>query len=365
MRMCARQLGFQPFPSKEAAGDGWLWHPRADLGQLIRAPADVPIEPDAWLHRGSSRPVTPLDGARCRGWYNAEMTEANSAADRTSSAAEADSACGKCGWPVGLRERECIVCKIDVGFPNVRFASRECEKSALAERFERARADLLSPELFEECCSKLMSSSAVMNRKLGPLFDWVNGQQQLFSTFHRQVQAGHRAPARDGYDQQRQAAESTISPYFFEDLNIAALSLDGHGMEYYGPYTVELRDSTFAHRASVFTENPFRFAERYQVTSGSQPPFGHRAPWNQRHLVAMAKVAPQLGEGVQLADVLMSRDRNSDQCDFVEVHIFGSLHASSIARVTGPAPADPEDAILWRRIKRLLGELGADVVETL
>jgi hypothetical protein len=49
MRVCERRLGFAAFPSAEAAEDGWMWRPRADLAGNIQPPAAQPISPAAWL----------------------------------------------------------------------------------------------------------------------------------------------------------------------------------------------------------------------------------------------------------------------------------------------------------------------------
>jgi len=35
MRMCSRHLGFKPFPSPNASGDGWMWRSRPDLARII------------------------------------------------------------------------------------------------------------------------------------------------------------------------------------------------------------------------------------------------------------------------------------------------------------------------------------------
>lgn len=49
MRMCERLLGFAPFPSAEAAGDGWMWRLRESLRGVVKPPATVPVSPGVWM----------------------------------------------------------------------------------------------------------------------------------------------------------------------------------------------------------------------------------------------------------------------------------------------------------------------------
>ncbi|HVY84469.1 MAG TPA: hypothetical protein VG943_05015 [Caulobacterales bacterium] len=250
----------------------------------------------------------------------------------------------------------------------MRFAQRPSECDALRERLEAARKSLAPDRqaVFDACVDDLNASHVVMNRSIGDLADWLQDKLLLHYCYHAQVRLGRRVPSDNVYDLQRKSAENTVNPFFFEDLSIAALSLDGKGMPYYGPYTVRLKEKALAHRATVFTENPFIFTKRHNVTAGELPPPGHRAPWQERASVAMAKIGAKLAEAFTppLPRLLMSNDRDSSECDFVEVHIFGSLHASSIESVAGPAPSIPEDAVLWSSAKRKLAQLGARVEET-
>ncbi|ANP45659.1 hypothetical protein [Candidatus Viadribacter manganicus] len=218
--------------------------------------------------------------------------------------------------------------------------------------------------IFEQLAERVELSKAVMNRRLGPLYNWVASESQLFYSYHQLVKQGHRRPNEDTYDKQRIAAESAISPYFFDQLNIATLSLDGRGLTYYGPYTITLKEKTIAHRTTVFTENPFHFLARHNVVAGSEPPVGFRSGWEDRARVVMAKLGAQLGGSEtedDFAKRLMNGDLGSDKSDFIELHIFGSMHASSIASVRGPDPADPEDIPIWRTVRRKLEALGAQV----
>lgn len=275
--------------------------------------------------------------------------------------------CTMCGWSIGLIERECLVCKSDVGFPNVRYAERADEKEALAQRVEEAKRTLAAePQTPPRRLEELRTTRAVMNRHLGALSEWLENREQIFHSYHHQVRTGLTAPTQSAFDEQRITADNAINPYYYESLNFAALSLDGQGMTCYGPYTVALRETTFAHRTTVFTGNPFDFLKVHQVVAGAAAPLGHRAPWRDRGELALAKLAAKHANASKsdLSALVMGPDRSSHGCDYIEVHIFGSIHASSIELVRGPRPALARDRPIWNRIKRKLAELGAQVEET-
>ena len=180
--------------------------------------------------------------------------------------------CGNCGAAVTLQESNCPVCRTPAGFPNVKVASSTKEATALTARYDSAmvsaRARGVTAELlaFEDAVAT--GSEAVMNRSLGALSTWINGQSDLFLSFWHQVKYLGRHPTETEWDQNRQAAEAAINPYDYEELNFAALTLDGRGMIYYGPYSVIFKSLAIAHRASVFDSNPFDFCKTHHVVAG-------------------------------------------------------------------------------------------------
>ena len=52
--------------------------------------------------------------------------------------------------------------------------------------------------------------------------------------------------------------------------------------------------------------------------------------------------------------ILMNSDRDSDKCDFIEVHIYEKVGRDAIEAVTGPIPSDQDDKLLWKQVKRKL-----------
>lgn len=277
--------------------------------------------------------------------------------------------CRKCGADVPLSFRECPVCSTEAGFPNVRIAEQPAETNALEARYSEAmtsaRARGISTELhaFEEAVG---NSRAIMNRSLGALSDWLNGASELFISFHKQVEHLGRTPADTEWDQQRQAAEAAINPYCYQELIFAALTLDGRGMTYYGPYSVTLRSITIEERATVFEQNPFLFNRIHHVIAGQSPPLGYRATWPSRGRLAVAKLQSKIvagAAGVAFAEILMEPRRNESDCDFVEAHIFGPVNRKGIERIVGPAPSNRPDRTVWKQVVRKAKELGVTVEE--
>jgi len=283
--------------------------------------------------------------------------------------------CGKCGRFVPQHLRDCEGCSTPHGFPNVKVANSAKEVSALAVRYNdamisaKARGLIFEVLAFENVTAAV--SKAVMNRSLGALSSWLNGPSEFFYSFWHQMKHQGRRPSETEWDQQRQAAggrrqaaEAAINPFYYEELNFAALTLDGRGMFYYGPYSVILKSLNIEDRASVFDRNPFSFLRTHRVIGGQSPPSGYRASWKDRARVAVAKLHPHISPGRDFPDILMEKRRGEADCDFVEVHVFGVINRVAIERIVGPQPSKRADRAIWKQIVRKANELGAEVEVT-
>lgn len=275
--------------------------------------------------------------------------------------------CTVCGTDVQPQIRNCLGCGGDVGFPNVRFASRPEEQDALQKRFSDAQKLAVArgtTKEFQSFMDEAGYSRAVMNRHLAALSNWIESTNPLFGSFHKQVDQTARMPTASNYDMQRESAESAVNPFFFKEINYAALSLDETGMRFYGPYCLVLKDVMLKDRSTIFEENPFEFNQRHRVISGQLPPHGFRTVWQDRGRLAATKLQHKIErrmQPIEFPKVLMEDRRDEPDCDYVEVHIYGDLHRTSIEKVIGPEPASRQDRAVWRRTARALKKLGAVV----
>jgi hypothetical protein len=280
------------------------------------------------------------------------------------------SECPACGNEVALSDKSCLVCgSSEIGFQNVRAARLPSEVDALAVRFGEAQISISARNVTNEASqfAKIVhESKAVMARSLGALAAWVNGDSPLYKTFHHQITEG-RAPEDNKYDKTRAATEAMIHPFWFQEISYAALTSNELGLDYYGAYSVLLRTSTIEKRATVFEENPYVFFKRHSVSIGEQMPFGYRADWENRPVLAMAKLHSKLKKGMDsknFGEVLIDSSSKTGEADCIEVNIYGPIHHKCIESVSGPKPKRRPDQILWKQINRKLVTLGATVAET-
>src|SRR5690242_2288098 len=114
-----------------------------------------------------------------------------------------------------------------------------------------------------------------------------------------------------------------------------------------------LKDVAIADRATVFEENSVSFCERHELGVARQLPAGHRATWEDRALLAIAKLEPKLAAGTTAKDFPGIVLAECEQ-DFIEVHIFGSLSRKSIERIVARCPKSEADRILLDEVKRFV-----------
>jgi hypothetical protein len=277
--------------------------------------------------------------------------------------------CKRCTSPIPAHVERCVVCGEDVGFPNVRAAETADEEAALQRRLAAARTAATARGaigVLNDFGAAVKNSRAVLARPLGDLDALAKGKNVLYISFHSQVRAGSRIPEDNDWDRGRAAAESTIHPIYFERISYTALSLDGFGVLWWGDYSITLKEIHIASRTTVFEENPFIFCQRHRVIAGKRPPLGYRATWQKRNELAMAKLADKLKATTAPKDfpsILLNEATSREDADFVECHIYGSVHPTSIERVIGPRPKGGPDLVLWKSVSNALRKAGVIVEE--
>jgi hypothetical protein len=253
--------------------------------------------------------------------------------------------CDKCGQPVQESLCRCHSCGNDIGFPNVRAANSTEEQAALSERVrgaygrasERGCADQL-----REFHSHAARSSAVVAMSARKARNLLSDASELHASYHKRLSAGTTLPKANRFDQIREATDAKLFPNYFREMTFAALALDGRGSCYYGSVSLEIKAIAIDARATVFESNSLLFMDHLPQSDPIPP--GKRAGWDRRHDLAVAKLEPRIDvlSSIAAYPQLLLSQNPSDDADFVEVHIYGSLHRSAVARV---AMADPSDAI--------------------
>lgn len=269
----------------------------------------------------------------------------------------------KCDSDIPNHVTLCIVCGVNVGYPNVRFAERPEERAALEHRLADARissAGRGSTEQLNAFGQAVSSSKAVICKALGDLDNMLKSDGQLMQAYHPAVRAQLRVPQNNEFDSVREANDARISPHFYQSLHFGALSLDNRGVPHYGPFAIRMREIRTANRATVFEENPIKFLEAHPPGRNKPLPYGFRAIWSDRQKLAMAKLHSKIQPVTKdddFPDILMEKADNPDgYTDFIEVHIYGDVHPKAFEHVRAEMPTDEVDKLLWERMKNRLDQ---------
>jgi hypothetical protein len=262
--------------------------------------------------------------------------------------------CPRCSSQIRGNERNCPTCGNDVGYPTVRAAKEYEEKAALAKRYKEALENASRRQCGEAVVAfleSLTSSVAVICRSPSKVKELVSSANELYANFYQLVGAGARRPEGTKMDLQRRIADSIMFPYYENEIRFATLSLDGVGATAYGDCSIVLKDIAISERATVFEENSVLFCEKLRLGVASLLPPGYRATWEDRAMLATAKLEPRIGPATNAAEFPAILIGGTGQ-DFVEVHIFGALGRDSIERIVARKPKTESDRILLEEIKR-------------
>ena len=275
--------------------------------------------------------------------------------------------CPVCHEQVRPHERHCVACQTDCGFPNVRAASEDDEQQALDQRVREAenRADANGTRpILDKLRAAAGRTKAVRVRSLGDVYALVQRDDQLFGTFHDLKGAGLLRPSATEIEASRQSAEPLVFLNYHERIQFAALTLDDQAPFNYGNCAMVFQEAKIAHRATVFEENCVLFCRRHHL-GPAQPtvPPGHRATWERRADLIVAKLGPRLVPGSNesgFAALLLSIGSDPTQDDFVEVHIYERIHRSALEYVVVKVTRASDDTV----IEDMKSILGGDRVRT-
>jgi hypothetical protein len=263
--------------------------------------------------------------------------------------------CPRCSFD-DVREFEllCPACLKELGYPNVRAAKELAEKTALDHRYKQAlsAAGMGSyTDVLLRFQAALRSSQAVICRSISKTKDLVSNKNELYASFYELIGAGARRPEKTKVERQRLVADDLLFPFYKNEIRFAALSLDGIGVTSYGICSMVLRDIAISDRTTVFEQNSLDFCISRSLGSDKPVPPGFRALWGDRELLGCAKLYSRLDDktdDASFASILLSDG------DFIEVHIYGSLHRASLERIIIKGPLRGPDKVLLSEIRRAI-----------
>ncbi len=250
--------------------------------------------------------------------------------------------CDHCDNEFLITASPCPHCAGRGHFPNVALADTDVEKKELARRYREAVDDAGQ----RGCADRLRAfeteagrSEAVIARSLHETQRLANQDNEVYATYHQLTEIEFRIPDGDSWDVLRKVTDSALFGNYMKHIRFAALSLDGLGLMSYGEYAWVLRENMIAHRASVFEENSVMFMDRMdiRVADVDQLPKGHRATWQDRSKLCVAKLAAMIDSDTPaeaFPKLLLRQGSNSEEDDeFVEVHIGGPITVRTIERI--------------------------------
>lgn len=93
-------------------------------------------------------------------------------------------------------------------------------------------------------------------------------------------------------------------------------------------------------------------------------PPGYRATWAERHVLAKAKLQPEIRPttvSAEFAGILARDGGGTANSDFIEVHIFGAITRNTIESVHARKPKTKEDRVIWNKMARSMSDMGIGI----
>ncbi len=279
--------------------------------------------------------------------------------------------CSNCGEDISRHiQPNCPRCFHAIGPPNVREVSRPKEKKALTTRYETALETSQEDGSYANLSNldaAMLKTCAVINVDLDFLHAFLTNEKVQYSTYMLLVRSAVRIPAEQQDDRRRTSIESMFFGSYAEHIRYAALSLDGSGVTSYGPFAMQLSDVAIAERATLLEENSFDFIDTYAMRPGDAVPPGYRSTWQDRHKIAVAKLAERVSEKTTQDDhaaLLLYSDGNHEDDDFIEVHIYGPFNPGAIAAAKGRSSTkNAVEGAKLKIIKDILAKAGKTWIE--
>ena len=284
--------------------------------------------------------------------------------------------CDYCGHDYHFSKPLCPHCARPSNYPNVYAAQDGEEVAALRQRYHEAKRaarsrgeeTLRAVENFED---EISNSRAVIARPAGELQRLSTSDNEGYATYYKLTEAEVRFPSGDKWDTLRPLADVALFPHYKDKIRFAALTLDGAGLSSFGECFLVLRTEMIAHRTSVFDENSVLFFSKHFnpgvfFSNQSNPPTplprGHRATWDERGKLCVAKLAGRIDGAMTpgaYSGLLLRQGSTPEEDDFVEVHVWGPMTIRTVEQVfLDESTSRTARKIINRAIKQRLAKFG-------
>jgi hypothetical protein len=261
----------------------------------------------------------------------------------------------------------CPSCGADAGAPNVRLVAAPSERAALRQRYDQALAGATNrgaeARLREFTAAVEHQSQVVINTSPDCILNLLSRTRGLYANYHQMVQSGVRKAAAFDHDRQRCGVDGTIWGSMALYLVFGSLSMDGRGPASYGRVAMTISKKRSQRTASFLETNSFRFVEEHQLTPGKAIPPGHRSTWEDRHLLAGAKMAGFLTPKTPakaFPDLLLHSVGNRKTDEFIEAFIYGDFDAQAVTavQVQGMSQLDSREKQLLKNAREFAQKRG-------
>ena len=152
--------------------------------------------------------------------------------------------------------------------------------------------------------------------------DLVTDPRRIYANLETLVGAGVRRSPSLQDDKQRAAVVGILFGTYGRELRYGILSLTNEGLPTYGDVCCRLRSVAIQDRTTFLETNSYRFVEHHELYGSKPVPRGYFAVWDNRHALAVAKVAKSLPCGNCVSDwqkLLVQTDGNDRSKDeFIE-----------------------------------------------
>jgi len=219
------------------------------------------------------------------------------------------------------------------------------EIKALSRRFDAARITASARGLqseFDSLVSEVASNSHVVVA-VPPLFarTFLSDPRMIYNNYENLVESGSRQPSHMQSDGDRKSTGGRLFGSFAHEIRYGVLSLDGTSLPNYGLAFLKLRDVAVEQRVSFLHENSYLFLESHGITVQGYLPQGYRSGWQNRDMLAAAKLEPMLAAGSSVTNwtrqvVVQGANRSEDKC--IEAHVFGGFNALAVESVAFARP---------------------------